>query len=559
MRSVLYRYTLSRFLPFLPLIAALALTPACSTTEDATDLGEAEAAEEEKPRPMGLVSKTDGVAPGYILYSPLSSGMTYLMDTDAKVVHSWDSDYMPHSMYLLDDGSLLRPGRDPDAVGFQAGGAMGLLEQYTWEGEKTWSWKISDDSQLLHHDIEPLPNGNLLALGWEVITPEEARAAGRREDLIPEEGLWSEFLVEIEPLPPDDGRIVWKWRVWDHLIQNVNRSLPNYGNPADHPNRVDINAGGPPMEIDADQLAELQALGYVPTPEEVAAAEAVSAAKEAKEADGSDTSQEDAQEEEEERLRPDFLHINAIHWNPELNQLAMTTPELGEVWVIHYPTSTEEAAGPAGDLIYRWGNASAYGRGPDDSKRLFYPHDVQWIPEGYENAGQMTIFNNGSGRPEGSWSSVEQIVPPLRADGSYVLEDGKPYGPEETSWHYRSEDPESFFAAFISGAHRLPNGNTFITSGPEGRLFEVDMDGNTVWDLWNPLGGGLRKPNEHGSLDSSDLERRFAYAIWRARKYSPDHPGLAGRDLKPLSPQPEHFIPPPPEPEEEDGDSETDD
>lgn len=507
--------------------AVLLSIVACGPTEEGPA---ASASNEDEERPMGLLVNHGDVAPGYVLYSPLSSGRTFLLDTEARVVHSWDSEYAPHSLYLLDDGRLLRPGRDPDAVGFQAGGAMGLLEMYTWEGERLWHWKLSDETQILHHDVEPLPNGNLLALGWELIPPEVARAAGRREDLLPEEGLWSDFIVEIEPLPPDDARIVWRWRAWDHLIQDVDESLPNHGDPAAHPHRLDINAGGAPMEIDADQLAQLQAIGYVPTPDEDEEAEATD-------------------DDDDDELREDFLHINAVEWHPTLNQIAMTVPELGELWIIKRPRSTEEGAGPAGDILYRWGNPSAYGRGPAGDKRLFYPHDVQWIPAGYENEGHLTIFNNGSERPEGEWSSVEQIVPPLGADGSYTLVDGEPYGPADVTWHYRAGKPESFFAPFISGAHRLPGGNTFVTSGPEGRLFEVDKDGRTVWDFWNPWGGDVRQPNKHGRRRGA-LNRRLAYAIWRAEKYPPDHPALAGRTLEPLSPQPEVFVLPP-EPEEE--------
>ena len=96
----------------------------------------------------------------------------------------------------------------------------------------------------------------------------------------------------------------------------------------------------------------------------------------------------------------------------------MTVPELGEVWIVGRPSSTAEGAGPAGDLLYRWGNPSTYDRGPAEGKRLFYPHDVQWIPEGYEKAGHLTIFNNGQERPEGEWTSIELIEPPLAADGT---------------------------------------------------------------------------------------------------------------------------------------------
>ncbi|HVS16648.1 MAG TPA: aryl-sulfate sulfotransferase [Thermoanaerobaculia bacterium] len=517
----------------LPALVAVLLV-ACSAPPAETDVADAGAPDaEEAPVPRGLQLSTPAAGPGYVLYSPLSSGTTYLLDPDAQVVHTWESSYSPHSLYLLDDGTLLRPGRDPDTEHFRAGGAMGIVQKLSWDSEVLWEWKLSDENRILHHDVEPLPNGNFLAIGWELRTPEEARAVGRREDLIPEKGLWPDFLIEVEPQPPDSARIVWEWRVWDHLVQNVDPALPHYGDPAKHPNRLDINAGGPPVEIDSEELAQLRALGYVP--------DAPAAAQTS--ADGGD---EDAETEEEEEMRSDFLHINAVDWHPELDQIAMTVPELGEVWIIRRPRSTEEAAGPAGDLIYRWGNPSAYGRGAPESQRLFYPHDVQWIPAGYPGEGNLTVFNNGRERPDGEYTSIEELEPPLADEGAYPIPVDGPWEPEELVWSYTAPEPESFFASFISGAHRLPNGNTFVTDGPKGRLFEVTQDGELVWDLGNPWAGVVAMTEGRG--------RRLRMGVWRAQKLPPDHPGLAGKTLLPLDPQPEPTpIEPEPEEDEDEG------
>ena len=52
-----------------------------------------------------------------------------------------------------------------------------------------------------------------------------------------------------------------------------------------------------------------------------------------------------------------------------------------------------------------------------------------------------------------------------------------------------------FFANFISGANRLPNGNTLICSGPNGTIFEVTPDKETVWKYVNPVrGAGMASP-----------------------------------------------------------------
>ena len=533
---------------FLALVAVLLVACSAPPAEtDVADAGSPPAEDAEAPVPRGLQLSEAGTAPGYVLYSPLSSGTTYLLDTDAQVVHTWESEYSPHSLYLLDDGTLLRPGRDPDTEHFRAGGAMGIVQKLSWDSEVLWEWKLSDENRILHHDVEPLPNGNFLALGWELRTPEEARAVGRREDLIPEKGLWPDFLIEVEPLPPDDARIVWEWRVWDHLVQDVDPSLPNYGKPAEHPHRLDINAGGPPVEIDTEELAQLRALGYVPDEAPAEGAEGTRSATESDSqapdggngpvdgdaGDDSDDQPEQAEPEpeEEEELRSDFLHVNAVDWHPELDQIAMTVPELGEIWIIRRPRSTAEAAGPAGDLIYRWGNPSAYGMGDPETKRLFYPHDVQWIPAGHPGAGNLTVFNNGQDRPGVEYTSIEEVEPPLADGGAYPRPVEGPWEPEELVWSYTAPEPESFFAAFISGAHRLPNGNVFVTDGPKGRLFEVSREGNLVWDFGNPWAGEAAMTEGRG--------RRLRMGVWRAQKLAPVHPGLSGRELTPISPQPE--------------------
>jgi hypothetical protein len=325
---------------------------------------------------------------------------------------------------------------------------------------------------------------------------------GRRVELIPEGGLWPEFVMEIEPVFPDDARIVWEWHLWDHLIQDIDPELPNYANPMDRPERVDINAGASPREIDSTELAQLKALGYVP---------------------------DDAEEAE----AGDFIHANAIDWNEELDQIALVAPELGEIWILVRPRSSKEAAGPAGDLLYRWGNPEMYGRGEASELRLFYPHDAQWIPPGYRGTGHLTIFNNGYERPEGNYSSIEEIALPLASDGSYTRNTDGTWGPDETVWNYTAPDRESFYASYVSGAHRLENGNTFIASGAEGRFFEVTPDGRIVWEFANPYRGYMTK-----SDGSPSYEEDQTYGVFRAQKISPDHPGLAGRILIPLEPQP---------------------
>ncbi len=484
-----------------------------------TDAAETEAEPDGIPEPIdhgprGLTMSTPQAAPGYVVFNPLLSLTTYMVDLEGNVVHSWDSEYQSGGgAYLLDNGHLLRGGQQPDPPVFSGGGQAGRIQELTWDGELVWDFAYSDETHLLHHDMAVIPNGNILAIAWEAKTAEEAVAAGRRPELTPEAGLWPDMIVEFEPQPPDGARVVWEWHMWDHTIQNVDPELANYGDPAEYPERIDINGDQDTPQISTAELARLQALGYVPE----------------------DTAPED--------LQSDFMHTNAIAYNPILDQIAVSVLRYNEIWIIDHSTTPTEAAGReggrwgrGGDLLYRWGNPRAYGRGDKDDQRLFGQHDVRWVPEGLPGGGRLTLFNNRMPSVEGDHSAVFELVPPTDAAGRYIVPDNDdPVGPQEPAWTYMAPDKVSFHSFFISGAHRLRNGHTFITEGATGRFFEVTPEGQIVWEYRTPYSG---------TVTSSPVARRAPYGVFRATKLLPDHPGLTGRDLQPFEPQPPPVLPP---------------
>ena len=489
-----------------PLVPA---AEAAATSEAPAPAAVAPAPKAPPPRmPRGLVKNLPGATPGYVLFNPLLSDTTYLVDNEGRVVHTWKTAYSPGGgIELLPNGNLLRLSRDPAMLGFKAGGTGGILQEIAWDGSVVWEWRLSTAERVLHHDLEPLPNGNVLAIGWEVKTPAEARQAGRRVDQIPEQGLWPDFVIEVEPVRPNGANVVWEWHVWDHLVQNLDAAAANHGDPAAHPERLDLNAGAHAPQLDPTQLEQLKALGYVP----------------------SDAKAQD--------LDSDFLHVNAVAYHPRLDQIALSVPSLGEIWIIDHGTTTAEAAGPAGDLLYRWGNPAAYGRGGPSDQRFFYQHDVRWIPDGWEGAGNLMVFNNGRERPGGAWSSVDEWTPPLGADGRYRL-DGGAFAPLELAWEYRAKPPDELFAPFISGAQRLANGNTLVAAGTGGELIEVTRAGEVVWEYRSPFSGSVR--NADGSMPQPGLDEN-PFALFRATRIPADHPALAGRTLAPLDPQPAPF------------------
>jgi len=505
------------------------------------------------PTQTGLLVNRAGAYPGYTLYAPLNSTTTYLIDLAGTVVHAWSSSYTPgQAVYLLDDGSLLRGAREPRLRHFGGGGIGGRVERLAPDGKVLWEFVYANDEHCLHHDIEPLPNGNVLMIAWEKKTADEAIAAGYDPDQLFGDELWPDRIIEVAPRGPHEGEIVWEWHVWDHLVQDFDESKSNFGDVAAHPELVNLNYRRvAPRETPAE-IRRLRALGYVGGPES------------------------DDEDEDQPGPRPpgprgfgggdpraDWCHTNSVAYNARLDQIALSVHTFNEIWIIDHSTTTREAAshaggryGHGGDLLYRWGNPRAYGAGTASDQQLFAQHDARWIPEGFPGAGHLLVFNNGGGRPGGQYSSVVEIVPPLEANGSYTLARGQAYGPSKPCWEYTHARKREFFSHSVSGAERLPNGNTLVCAGEQGWMLEVTPAGETVWEYVNPH-SERRGPDEPagppGAAPTSQPRRRppmpppggglgraggpppggppgmggpASGSVFRASRFAADHPGI---------------------------------
>lgn len=433
-------------------------------------------------RTVGVLQNDAGTAAGYVLFAPMSGMVTWLIDNEGGVVNSWQSAHRPgNSVYLLDDGSLLRTGRAGTVVNptFTAGGAGGRVQRFTWDGTLVWDYLHSGANFLHHHDIAPLPNGNVLLIAWEGKTPAEAAQAGRDPATLSDGALWPDYIVEIEPSGLTGGNVVWEWHAWDHLIQDFDMNVDNFGVVADHPERIDVN-------FRSDD-------------------------------------------------RADWMHSNAIDYNAAFDQVLLAVHHFGEIWVLDHGTTTAEAAGTTGgrqgmggDILYRWGNPAAYDHGTAGDQQLFGAHNATWIGDGDSN---MLVFNNGSGRPAGMFSSVDEIVPPADLTGAYTRMMGVPFGPLAPTAIYTAPVPTDFFASFISGAQRLSGGNTLICEGPVGRFFEVTSGGTKVWEYVNPdIGTGVPLNFDDPVPAGGNGLRNLTF---RATRIPPGHPGLLGKDLTP--------------------------
>jgi hypothetical protein len=459
--------------------------------------------------------------------APLASKHTFLVDMEGREVHRWTSAYAPSSVYLLDDGSILRSARLEDNKVFQGGGICGRVERIGWDGQLLWTYELATEDQTSHHDARPMPNGHVLLITWEFRYREDCVAAGRDPAHTPDKGLWPDAVLEIQPTPPEGGEIVWEWHAWDHLIQDFDAAADNYGSVPDHPELIDLNydhGDEPPVTEEEREkqealAAEMRALGYSGGEEEEDNApktpQTVAGGGPALAQDGHGS---------------DWLHTNAIDYNPELDLIALSSPHLSEIWILDHSTTTDQAAGHSGgrykkggDILWRWGNPKNHGAGTAAERRLFYQHNVQWIPAGRSGAGHLLVFNNGQARPAGEFSTIEELVLPLEA-GKGFLREGPAFGPKEPVWSYHASDKTSFFSPFISGCQRLSNGDTLVCEGPKGRVFEITSAGEIVWEFWNPFGGDLKADGVDGN------------ALFRATRVARDHPALKGRALPPLEP-----------------------
>jgi hypothetical protein len=436
---------------------------------------------------VGLVLDDSRAWPGYTLFAPKHYGSTYLINNMGQVVHTWTgSQYEPgQSAYLLENGNLMRAAmtKGPLSTG---GGEGGRIEEYDWDSNLIWQLDFSTEKYMQHHDFIPLPNGNILLLAVEKKTYDEALAAGFNPSNLAQEiktrgYMLPDAVYEIKPTRPVGGMIVWEWHVWDHMVQDFSSSRSNYGNVAAHPELIDPNGDG-------------------------------------------------------KNVPAFWNHMNSITYNAAFDQIMLSVRGNSEVWIIDHSTTSTQAAGhtggksgKGGDLLYRWGNPSQYRAGTQSDEKLFQQHNAIWIPGNYPGAGDIMVFNNGLGR---NYSTVDQWTPPVDANGNYSLT-GKAFGPTTFSWTYKANPATSLYDEAISGAQRLPNGNTLIDSGTHGRFIEVTSSGETVWEYINPV----VKTGPLGNTEAipADPARtgEFMNACFRVLRYGLDYPAFTGRDLTP--------------------------
>jgi hypothetical protein len=367
------------------------------------------------------------------------------------------------------------------------GGEGGRIEEFDWDDNLVWEFDFSTSAYMQHHDVCPLPNGNILILAVEKKTIDELLEAGFNPDNfqpnVSSAGyMLPEFVAEVRPTPPSGGVIVWEWHLWDHLIQDNYQDKANYGTVADHPELVDVDGDG-------------------------------------------------------KKLPSFWNHANAIDYNASFDQIMLSVRNNSEIWIIDHSTTTAEAqshsggrSGKGGDLLFRWGNPVCYKLGTWNDQKLYQQHDAQWIDAGRPGTGNILVFNNGLGR---NYSTVDEFTPPVDTNGVYSRSSGSAFGPMDFIWSYKATPPESMFSDAISGAQRLPNGNTLIDDGVHGTFIEVTEAGGVAWKYVNPVvGTGPLIQGDTIPNDPSHTDQKLN-AVFRVQRYPVNYGAFTGRDLTP--------------------------
>ena len=369
--------------------------------------------------------------PGRSLVSATGETETHLVEMDGTIVQTWHGAQRARTAaYLLDDGSVIRPCKDVNGT-FVAITAGGRIQRIDTNDVVVWDILVSGPNYIQHHDIQPMPNGNVLAIVWQRKTEAEAAAVGRVTAMGSE--IWPDAIFEIELTGPTSSNVVWEWHVWDHLIQDVDPGLPGYGVIADHPELIDINF--------------------------------------------------------HEVTGGSWTHLNSVDYDAERDLIIFSSRNFDEVYIIDHGTTTAEAAGhtggnygKGGDILYRWGNPQTYGRGGKADRVFFVTHGANIIDPGLPGYRNLLVISNGDRDGDtDDYFEVFEFTPPTDINGNFIINPGEPFGPADPVWSYR--DPDFlFFGATQGNPQRLPNGNTFLCLVDNGHMREVTEDGTTVWD-----------------------------------------------------------------------------
>ncbi|MGB2404983.1 MAG: aryl-sulfate sulfotransferase [Flavobacteriaceae bacterium] len=290
-----------------------------------------------------LVYNGPRIDPNPIFAVRLGANSSVVLNKQGKIVTEYQfENRLGNDVEMLPNGEFLEIFKTEDRKDFSFGGSGGILKWVTADQQTLWEYTIASDTELAHHDVELLPNGNILTLVWEKISKEQAQELGAQT----QGPIYTEKLVEINP---NTDQIVWQWRSVEHLVQDVDKSASTYGDIREYPRKIDIN-----YNLDDDT--------------------------------------------------GDRMHANGIVYDQSRDLIFISVNFYDEVWVIDHSTTTAQASTPlggdyavGGDLVYRFGNPATYGSDtPPIFDRVHHPNFSN------DSHTQMLFFSNGGTHDEQS-------------------------------------------------------------------------------------------------------------------------------------------------------------
>jgi len=185
----------------------------------------------------------------------------------------------------------------------------------------------------------------------------------------------------------------------------------------------------------------------------------------------------------------DWLHVNAAsyvgpnHWYDAGD--ARFAPD--NVLISSRESNFMAIVARSGKIVWRMGPDYRESEALTKLGQIIGQHNPHIIPKGLNGAGNLLVFDNGGAAGYGSSN-------PGAPDGRNAIRRGNSRVVEinpvtfTKAWEYAVGGAESykFFSHYVSGAQRLPNGNTMITEGADGRIFEVTTAGAIVWEYVSP-------------------------------------------------------------------------
>lgn len=409
-----------------------------------------------------------------------------LIDMEGEVVNSWGTLSMGIPAKMLPDGSVMVGDDSIDDK--PPAGMEGYLTQFSWEGEviQQWGHTHEDDTGVRygtqHHDNQregspvgyyapgqaAITDGGItMWLDREVITDPDMRYfeyTDRQGNPVLETELESDVVWQADW----EGNIVWEWHSYDHFLPDGTGDLG-----------MGFDANAREAILHGPRIG-----GFV---------EGI-----------------------------DWTHINCVswlgpnrhfdttgdwRWHPENIILDSRTANY-LIIVARYDDPKGEFK--SGDIVWRVGPDYNVDKPEHGIGQIIGPHGTHMIPKTLPGGGNIIVFDNGGsagfgsyfrdmqaadGGPIGTYPNSHRLYSRIMEFDPVTLEVVWQYVQAKPTADYDGDgetwgNDRKFFSSHYSIAQRLPNSNTLICEGNEGRAFEVTPEGEVVWEFISPFDEG---------------------------------------------------------------------